>query len=379
MSHEPTSFVTAASHGGPELTVVVPTFNERENIEEVVMRLHRALSGVEWELIFVDDNSPDGTADKVRELAQKDHRIRVVHRVGRRGLSTACIEGMMASSSPYLAVMDADLQHDETLLPEMLAALKRENLDIVVGSRYVGGGSTGEWASDRKQASRFATKLSKLVLKVSLEDPMSGFFMLRRGVIHEAINNLSGIGFKILLDIFVSAPVPLKFKELPYEFRTRHAGVSKLDSMVAWEYLMMLLDKMVGRFVPVRFLLFGFIGVLGVGVHMAVLSVGFLAMQTSFLVAQTTATLVAMTSNFLLNNALTYRDRRLKGWGLLKGWVSFSIACSIGAASNVGVAAYLFQESHIGWAGSAIAGVVVGAVWNYAVTAVYTWNKPKPT
>ena len=367
------------SHHGPELTVILPTFNERENLDEVVKRLHAALTEIEWEAIFVDDNSPDGTAERVRDIAQQDHRIRVVHRVGRQGLSTACIEGMMASSSPYLAVMDADLQHDETLLPDMLTALKQENLDIVIGSRYVEGGSTGEWTINRQQASRFATKLSRLVLKVDIKDSMSGFFMLRRSVMLEAINNLSGMGFKILLDIFASVSRPLKFKELPYQFRTRYAGESKLDSMVVWEYLMMLLDKMIGRFVPVRFLLFGFIGLLGVGVHMAVLSMGFLAMQTSFLAAQSAATMAAMTSNFLLNNALTYRDRRLKGWGLVKGWISFTIACSIGVASNVGIASYLFQEGHVGWAWAAIAGVIVGAVWNYAVTSVYTWNKPKAT
>lgn len=378
MIQDVVSFDLAARRGAPELCVVVPTFNERDNIEEVVSRLHAALAGREWEVLFVDDNSPDGTADKVRELARRDCRVRVLQRVGRRGLSSACIEGMLASASPYLAVMDADLQHDEALLPEMLELLKSGDLEIVVGSRYVGGGSTGEWASERAQASRLATRLSKLVLKVDLKDPMSGFFMLRREVLHEAVSRLSGMGFKILLDLFVSVPRPLRFRELPYRFRTRHAGVSKLDSLVVWEYLMMLLDKLVGRFIPVRFLLFGFIGVLGVGVHMAVLSTGFLALQASFLSAQASATLVAMTSNFLLNNALTYRDRRLRGWGLLKGWLSFAIACSIGAASNVGVAAYLFQERHVGWAWSAIAGVVVGAVWNYAVTAVYTWNKPKP-
>ena len=273
--------------------------------------------------------------------------------------------------------MDADLQHDERVLPDMLAALKDDSLDLVIGSRYVPGGSTGAWASDRAFASRFATRLSGWIVKTPMRDPMSGFFMLKREVLHEALQGLSEIGFKILLDLVASIPRPLRIKELPYTFRTRLAGVSKLDSMVAWEYLMLLLDKSLGRYVPVRFIPFAIIGGLGVFVHMAVLWLTFQGAGFSFAVGQSVAALVAMTSNFFVNNVFTYRDRRLKGWGLVKGWISFSIACSIGAISNVGIATYLFEGHTAGWIGSALVGIVVGAVWNYAVTSVYTWSKPK--
>lgn len=365
---------------GPELSVVVPTFNERENVDEVVSRLEAALAGIAWEVVFVDDDSPDGTADAVRRLAAADPRVRVVHRVNRRGLSTACVEGMLATSAPYLAVMDADLQHDERILPRMLAAVREEGCDIAVGSRYVEGGGTGAWAAERRLVSRFATRLSRLVLKVDLADPMSGFFLLRREVVHEAVHELSGIGFKILLDILASVRRPLQVREIPYTFRVRRAGESKLDSVVAWEYLMMLLDKSLGRYIPIRFIPFAFIGGIGVLVHLAVLWAVFQAMGRSFVAGQTIATLVAMTSNFFLNNMLTYRDRRLRGWGLLRGWVSFTLACSLGAVANVGIATYLFESDtvgDIGWVLSAMAGIIVGAVWNYAVTSVYTWSKPK--
>lgn len=364
----------------PELSVIVPTFNERENVPELVRRLDSALSGLDWEVIFVDDDSPDGTAALVRELARKDPRVRVVQRVNRRGLSTACVEGMLASSAPYLAVIDADLQHDERILPDLLAAVRDEGLDIAVGSRYTEGGGTGDWAADRQLVSRFATRLSRLILKADLKDPMSGFFLLRREVLEGAVHDLSGIGFKILLDIFASVPRPLRFREVPYTFRPRHAGESKLDSVVAWEYLIMLLDKSIGRYVPIRFVPFAFIGGIGVFVHMAVLWVVFQAMDRSFVAGQTIATLVAMTSNFFLNNMFTYRDRRLRGWGLVRGWVSFTLACSLGAVANVGIATYLFESDaagDIGWVLSALAGIIVGAVWNYAVTSVYTWSKPK--
>jgi len=270
--------------------------------------------------------------------------------------------------------MDADLQHDEKLLPTMLEAIKRENLDIVVGSRYIEGGSVGNWNESRAFMSRFATKLSRLVLKADLTDPMSGFFMITHAAMLRCVKNgVSGIGFKILLDLFASAPQSLRYKEIPYQFRTRFAGASKLDTMVAWEYFMMLLDKLFGRIVPIRFIAFCLVGGVGVFVHLAVLSTLFKGNATSFIWAQAIATLVAMTSNFLLNNFLTYRDMRLRGWKLLGGWLSFAAASSVGALANVGIANYLFEHEQF-WLVSALAGIVVGAVWNYAVTAVYTWS-----
>ncbi|MGB5835125.1 MAG: glycosyltransferase family 2 protein [Thiohalocapsa sp.] len=364
----------------PELSIIVPTFNERPNVDSLVAKLGDCLGQAPWEVIFVDDDSPDRTALAVRDLAVADTRVRLLHRIHRRGLSSACVEGMLASSAPYIAVMDADLQHDERLLSQMLSALKEGGLDIVIGSRKVPGGSMGDWTSEREFASRFATRLSRLVLKADVKDPMSGFFMLRREVIDEVVHDLAGIGFKILLDIFVTAKRPLRFKELPYTFRNRHAGASKLDNVVAWQYVAMLLDKSVGRYVPVRFIAFAFIGGLGVFVHMGVLWLLFRGMGQTFVVGQTVATLVAMTFNFFLNNWFTYRDRRLRGWGLLRGWVSFSLACSLGAVANVGIATYLFNTAPAGgvwWVLSATAGILIGAVWNYAVTSVYTWNSPK--
>lgn len=369
-----TGIADAEADGAIELTIVVPTFNERGNIVELLRRIDAALAGVAWEVIFVDDNSPDGTAEQAWQMARQDRRVRCLKRVGRRGLSSACIEGMMASAAPYVAVMDADLQHDERLLPDMLRVLRQEDVDIVIGSRFVDGGSVGSFSSSRQQISWLATWLSRSVLRADLADPMSGFFAVRREAIEASVARLSGIGFKILLDLFASSPQPMRFKELPFEFRERFSGDSKLDSQVVWDYLMFLLDKLIGHVVPVRFISFSLIGGLGVGLHLLVLAFLFKGVAISFITAQAIATLVAMTSNFALNNFLTYRDRRLKGWGLLRGWLSFTIACSVGAVANVGIAAYLF-EIHTPWVPSALAGIVVSAVWNYAVTSVYTWNK----
>ncbi|HVI99213.1 MAG TPA: glycosyltransferase family 2 protein [Sphingomonas sp.] len=360
-----------------ELAIVVPTFNEAANVATLVARLDAALDGRAWEVIVVDDNSPDGTADAAREIARIDRRVRVLQRIGRRGLSTACIEGMCATAAPLVAVIDGDLQHDETLLPHMLDALEADPaLDIVIGSRFVAGGGTGDWDRDRIAKSALATRLSRHVLRADLSDPMSGFFMVRTRIVRALTPELTGIGFKILLDIMTTSPRPLNFVELPYTFRTRQRGESKLDHVVAMEYLIALYDRLFGRLIPVRFAMFSAIGLLGVGVHMGVLAVLLFAFGASFVAGQIVAATIAMTANFFLNNALTYRDRRLKGWRqLIDGWVSFCVVCSVGLVANVGVAAFLHDARSGTWAVSALVGVLVGAVWNYALSSRFTWGR----
>ncbi|MDF7776659.1 glycosyltransferase family 2 protein [Sphingomonas sp. AOB5] len=360
-----------------ELAVVIPTFNERANVPRLIAALDAALAGRNWEAIFVDDNSPDGTADAARELGRADSRVRVIQRIGRRGLSSACVEGMCATAAPMVAVIDGDMQHDETLLPKMLDALEADDaLDVVVGSRFVDGGGTGEWDKDRVAKSAFATRLSRQVLKADLSDPMSGFFMIRASVLREMVPILSAIGFKILLDIMTASPKPLKFLELPYVFRTRELGESKLDHVVAMEYLIALYDRMFGNIVPVRFAMFSAIGALGAGVHFAVLGLLFGLNLTNFVAATIVATLVAMTFNFFLNNALTYREQRLKGAkALLGGWVSFCLVCAVGAVANVGVASFMHDVQHGDWRFAALAGILVSAVWNFVLSSRFTWGR----
>src|SRR3979411_1260982 len=217
--------------GLPQLSVIVPTFNERDNVTTLFRRLETALTGVAWEVIFVDDNSPDGTWDVVRGLAREDSRVRCIRRVGRRGLSGACIEGILASSAPCAAVIDADLQHDETQLPKMLALLQGGEADLVVGSRYVEGDSADSFNKQRAGASVLATEVAKRVLRVKIADPMSGFFMIRRDRFEQLAPQLSTQGFKILLDVVATAHGDLRIKEIPFTFGSRLHGASKLDSM----------------------------------------------------------------------------------------------------------------------------------------------------
>jgi len=357
-----------------QLAIIVPTFNERLNIGLLVGLVDKALPDLAWEIVFVDDDSPDGTADEGRALAQADPRVRIVQRVGRRGLSSACVEGILACSAPYVAIMDADLQHDESILGAMFERISAGDVDLVVGSRYVEGGSMGEWSKSRQRMSQFATALALRLTKTPISDPMSGFMMMRRDAFMRSLPNLSTIGFKILLDVAASAPTPLRVAEVPYTFRTRQHGESKLDSLVLWEYVQLLLDKMVGRFVPIRFLSFAMVGGVGIVVHFSILILIFKGLSLNFAFAQSMATSVAISSNFFLNNIFTYRDQRLTGWRLLRGWISFNLVCAFGAAANIGVADWLFAHRSY-WALSAFAGIMVSVVWNYVMSAFFTWKK----
>jgi dolichol-phosphate mannosyltransferase len=358
-----------------ELAIVVPTFNERDNVIPLIEKLDAALPGVAWEVVFVDDDSKDGTGAAIVERCRADRRVRVVRRIGRRGLSSAVVEGILSTSTPYVVVMDADMQHDERLLMPMLLSLRAGEADIAVGTRYAGDGGVGDWDAGRQRISKVATQLSALVVKADLSDPMSGFFMMRREAFEASVRQLSAQGYKILLDLIASAPKPLRIKEFPYVFRQRLHGESKLDALVSLEYLMLLLDKMFGMWVPARFILFMAVGGVGVFVHMAALTVFLKVQGLTFVTGQSVATLIAMTFNFFVNNVLTYRDKRLRGfWPILGGLLSFYLVCAVGAVSNVGIANFMFSHSY-SWYVSGIAGILVGAVWNYAASSVFTWRK----
>jgi dolichol-phosphate mannosyltransferase len=358
-----------------ELTLVVPTFNESGNLSELIRRVDEALMGVEWEMIVVDDNSPDGTAALAKEIAGKDFRVRCLRRVNRRGLAGACIEGMLASSAPVVAVMDADLQHDERILPNMLAKI-RAGADLVVGSRHVEGGSAEGGFSQRRAAlSTFATRLAKNALRADFSDLMSGFFMLRREIVEECAPDLVPAGFKILADIVASSKQPLKIEEVGYMFRERLAGESKFDIKVGLDFLGLLLNKASGGRIPVRFIFFALVGASGVFVHLMTVHLALTVPDVSFKLAQSIAAMVAMTSNFFINNAITYRDAKLKGfWPLARGLIYFYLVCSVGLIANVGLADWLHDQYPVVTL-AALAGVVMGSVWNFALSSLFVWRK----
>ena len=367
--------IDPALHDAPlAMTVVIPTLNERGNIEILLERLGLALAGIEWEAMFVDDGSSDGTPELITRLAQADRRIRIIRRIGRRGLSSAVVEGALASTSPVVAVIDADLQHDETILPQLFRAIDQGRHELAVGTRYAENGSTGEWDESRRMISRFATRLAAPIMKTPLTDPMSGFFAVRRDVLLDAAPHLSSVGYKILLDLVASHPRSLSVAEVGYTFGVRTSGASKLDQMVALEYVELLLDKTIGRFIPVKLVQFGAIGMVGVGVHLTLLYILLGAAGASFGVAQAGAVIGAMTFNFALNNRFTYRDRQLKGTAWITGLLSFYLVCSLGAVANVGIGSLVFDRFPEWWL-AGIAGAIVGSVWNYVASGWLTWTR----
>ena len=359
----------------PTLGIIVPVLNEAPNIRPFVEELESCLEGESWEVIFVDDDSSDNTQQVVAALAKKRTNIRLLERVGRHGLASACIEGLSSSLAPYLAVMDADLQHDPRILPDMLKALRAGEYNLAVASRYMEGGSTGEWSKGRRQYSRLATAASRFVThQAEITDPMSGFFMIERELFRKAVYRLCGKGFKILLDILSTARDEVVLTEIPYTFRNRLAGESKLTISIILEFAVLLLDKSVGRIIPYRFILFVLVGCAGAILHLTILGTLFVGLHVAFGVAQAVASVVAMVLNFTFNNSFTHRDQRLTGRRFLFGLASFIGVCSVGAFVNVEIASYFYRLS-VSWWISGLLGALIGSVWNYTVSATLVWRR----
>ena len=368
------SFVIPVAPPAFDLAVIVPTRDEAANVGRIVAALDAALSGLRAEIVFVDDWSRDGTAERIEALARDRGDIRVIRRFGRKGLSSAVIEGALATMAPVVAVIDGDGQHDETIIAELYALVANGDADVAIGSRYCSQGSTGAWEEGRLRASRLATGLSQRLVGTHVTDPMSGFFAIRRDTLITLVPNLSGRGFKILFDLLSTSDRPLRVAERPYCFRQREHGESKLGAGVVIDFALMLADRTLRRYFPSRFVLFACVGTLGLGVHLAVLRLLLDRWDTGFATAQTAAVLTAIAFNFLVNNAVTFRDRRLRGGRLALGLASFYAACGLGALANIGVADLLFAEHHRWWV-AGVAGALVGAVWNFSAASVVTWRK----
>jgi dolichol-phosphate mannosyltransferase len=361
-----------STRSAPELAVVVPTFNERDNVLPLIERLRSLLAGQHWEAIFVDDDSPDRTATLLRQIGESDQRVRCIRRIGRRGLAGACLEGMLATQARFVAVMDADLQHDETLLVSMLERLRQGDVDLVVASRYLPDGSTAGLDRTRARLSQAATRIARAVTGIQLSDPMSGYFMIRRTAFEDLAPSLKSDGFKILFDLVATARGRLAIAEIPSTFRARLHGESKLDFRVALDYATLVISKLSGDRISFRFLLFCLVGLTGVGIHMAILQ-AMLVGGLAFAAAQTAATVGAIAWNFALNNMLTYRDQRLAGWRFMGGLLRFQIICGAGAISNIGIASMMYGNE-TGWWLAGLTGALLGAIWNYLASAVWVWR-----
>ena len=361
----------APAQRAPTLSVVVPTYRESANVATLFERMKVALAGLPWEMIVVDDDSPDGTYDVAFAIAAKDSQMRCLRRVNRSGLAGAVIEGWLSSSADFVAVIDGDLQHDESILPKMYAALAAGAGNLAIGTRT---SSAGGLSAARQKLSAFGAWFFRRMAGAPVNDPMSGFFMIRREVVEALAPRLATDGFKILVDVILSSGGKLRIVEIPYSFRNRIAGESKLSALVGLDFLGLVVHHASGGLLPIRFVLFSLVGAIGLVVHIAALY-GFRiwADEGNFAEGQFFATLVAMASNFLLNNEITYRNYRYRGPGMVWGFVAFAIGCSVGVLANIDVASSLYRSHRVWWI-AALAGAILSAVWNYAVSTNLIWR-----
>jgi dolichol-phosphate mannosyltransferase len=367
------AFEAGAATPNPTLSVVVPTYRESANVLVLYERMKRTLDSLPWEMIVVDDDSPDGTWEIAFSLAAHDRRIRCLRRVNRSGLAGAVIEGWMSSSADLVAVIDGDLQHDEAILPAMYRALAGGNGDLAIGTR-AGEGSREGLSPARQRLSDLGAWFFRQLAGASVIDPMSGFFMIRRKIVARLAPRLSPDGFKILVDVILCSGGDLKIVEVPYSFRRRAAGESKLTSLVALDFLGLVVHHASGGVLPVRFVLFALVGAIGLVVHiLTLLAFRVLFGTADFTHAQIIATTVAMASNFILNNEITYRPFRYRGLSTIKGFVAFGLGCSVGALANIDVASWLYETNRIWWV-AGLAGAILSVVWNYVVSTSLIWR-----
>ncbi len=359
----------------PTLSVIVPTYQEATNVPILFERIKRALDGAPWELIVVDDDSPDGTSNVAFMLAAKDRRLRCLRRVNRSGLAGAVIEGWMSSSADFVAVIDGDLQHDESILPVMYDALAKRSGDLAIGTRLKDADGRGSLSPARQALSNLGAWVFRRIAGTAVTDPMSGFFMIRREIVSSLAPRLSPDGFKILVDVILSAGGGLRIIEVPYVFRKRHAGESKLTPLVGMDFLGLVVHHATAGLLPIRFALFASIGAVGLLVHIVALSAILHWFSTlTFDAGQLVATILAMGSNFILNNEITYRPYRFSGPGLVAGFVAFALGCSVGVLANINVASWLYAANETCWA-AGLAGALLSVVWNYAVSTNLVWRR----
>lgn len=353
-----------------QLSLVIPTYNEVDNIDPLVRRLRQVLAGICWEVIFVDDDSPDGTLAAIQALAVDDGRIRYLHRQGRRGLNSACKAGVLVARGVHIAIMDADLQHDERVLPAMLQQARRHPL--VVASRYMAAGGVSDWSWRRRFVSRCATLLSRVFIRHSLSDPMSGFFLMQRDFALRYIDQIDSDGFKILLELVAKAPADIRLAEVPFVFRSRQAGVSKLDGRVALQLLEFLFKHRFGARFPFELCVYGVVGCLGVGVHLGVLALLYAGLALDFRLAQAIAIAVAMVTNFHLNDSLTFAAKPRRHAHYARALASYCLLCSMGAGLSFVVSVVLFAHAAPWWLAS-FSGILAGFFWNYQAARIWVW------
>ena len=374
------SLTTRSSSGvRPQLrlSVVLPTFNERDNVAPIVAELLPLGERYDLEILFVDDDSADGTAEVVRDLAHRHDAIRLIRRVGRAGLSSAIKEGILDATGDLVVVMDCDGQHEPATVARAVEHLLATGFDLVIGSRFHVEAEILGLSDRRERNSTWANAVACFSLPRyrALTDFMSGFFVLRPEAALPFVRRVDVNGFKFLYELLALSGGRLRVSEVPLSFQPRIAGDSKLDLAIVWDLGVSILHTLLLRSVPRRAISFALVGASGVVVQLLVNRL-LMAVGWSFEQALPPAVVTAATSNYLINNALTFRFQRQKGLALLRGLCKFLVVASLPVLANVGVASafYNLVSADTFWA--QLAGIVVVFVWNYAASSKFVWNSP---
>ena len=356
-----------------KLSIVVPTYNERENIPILVERLKNSLSGVDFELIIVDDDSPDETWKIAEGMAKENPFIRVVRRRGERDLSTAVLKGFQMAEGDVIAVMDADLQHPPEKIRDMFQ--KIGEADMVVGSRYVEGGEIEEWGIIRKFYSKIATLLAHIFVPASrvVKDPMSGFFMLKKNVLDGVV--LNPMGYKILLEILAKGNYG-RVEEEAIKFRKREKGESSLNIGIQFKYLRHLLRLAWETGEIYRMLKFALIGLTGVFVNLGILWLLTEKAEMYYLFSAIFSIEASIISNFLLNDIWTFKDRKKRGiWNGLRRMFKFNLISLPAFPMQMGVMGFLKEFFGVYYLLAAFMGIILVFIWNFVANSLWTWKR----
>ncbi len=360
----------ASSQTDLDVSIIIPTRNERENLPVLIGKLQQVMEGRHYEIVIVDDDSEDATWQVAEEFVQRYRNITVIRRINRKGLSSAITEGFLLGKGKYVAVLDADLQHDHRLIGAMLDEIG--DCDLVIGSRYMNQKSVPGWDSWRSRLSRAGTIMAQKLLKQEISDPMSGFFMIRRKIMQEIAPQLFEHGYKILFDILIRRP-DLKVKELPYDFKARLYGTSKLTAAVIFDFADLLISRAIPSRFNFQFIRYGAVGASGVVIHLFTLYVLYVVMGLLYPVSLVFAIETAMVSNYALNNQWTFKEHRFLGLQWWKGLVKFNLACMLGSALNLAIGWYLVEKT-VPWFYASVLGIWVGTSWNYLSNRFFTWG-----
>jgi dolichol-phosphate mannosyltransferase len=360
------------------LTVVLPTYNERDNVRVIAERLLSWKSEFDLELIFVDDDSIDGTADAVRQLARVHEQIRLVFRVGRYGLSSAIKEGILNATGDVVAVMDCDGQHDPAAVEQAVEALLASDADVVVGSRFALGAAIHGLSRQRERNSNLANAVARFSLPCyrQLTDYMSGFFVLRPDRCLPFVRQVDVNGFKFFYELLAVCRGQLAVSEVPLAFQPRVHGTSKLNLAVVWDLGVSIVHTLLMRAIPRRAVSFALVGCFGICVHLLAFAIAGGLFGLPFESAQGMAVLTAAISNYLFNNMLTFRAQQLRGTTLLFGLLRFLVVASFGMVANVGLSSAFYHHVSAQALPAILTGIAVDFVWKYVASSRFVWNSP---